>query len=174
MKKTLLLITVLLFAFSVAFASDAEKADKADAKADAKEEKMEKKEKKIADLDMQTTKSGVKYFDIIKGAGHPAKYGTKVEVHYTLWFADSTGEKGVRFQSSKDPNPRTQKIQTFICTIGQRLIQGWSDGMVGMEETGIRLLVIPPHLGYGQGGRGIPPNATLIFEIEYLRHISDS
>ena len=123
--------------------------------------KAENQEKK---LELIETGSGLKYADLVVGEGKEAVNGMNVECHYTLWFADEKGEKGERFQSSKDLG------KPFSFKLGSPgLIKGWNEGMVGMKEGGTRLLVIPPELGYGQGGRGIPPNQTLIFEIDFLR-----
>ena len=118
--------------------------------------------------EIHTTKLGVRYQDLVVGEGKPCKTGSTVEVHYTLWFADSTGKKLKRFQSSKDSG------KPFQCRLGFRLIQGWSDGMVGMKEGGVRRLIIPPELGYGKKGMGpIPPNQWLVFEIEFLKLIRE-
>ena len=118
------------------------------------------------DASILTTKeSGVRYVDLVVGEGVEANLNMAVECHYTLWFSDSTGlEKVERFQSSKDGgNP-------FECTLGQRLIPGWSDGMIGMKEGGTRQIHVPWALGYGAAGGGpIPPSTNLIFEIEFLR-----
>lgn len=166
MKKLILTAFMLLvFALAVTAADEAE-TKKEEPKAEKKEMKEPQKEMKIADLKMTTLPTGVKYYDLVEGTGKECKKGSKVDCHYTLWFADENGEKGKRFQSSKDFN------KSFQCTLGQGLIQGWSDGMAGMKEGGTRLLVIPPDQGYGKGGGPIPPNATLIFEIEYLKALN--
>lgn len=160
--KKLMLLMALVFLFTGIVYS----ADSTDTKDEAKpkeENKMDATVDKIEGLELTALPTGVKYYDIVKGEGKECKKGDKVRVHYTLWFADENGEKGTRFQSSKDKNT------PFDCTLGYRLIEGWSDGMVGMKEGGKRLLVIPPDQGYGKGGGPIPPNATLIFEIEYLK-----
>ncbi|KAA3633001.1 MAG: hypothetical protein DWP97_09995 [Calditrichaeota bacterium] len=172
MKKTLVLIAVLLFAFSVSFADDAEKAEaKEDAKAETKMEKKEPKELKLADLELQETASGVEYYDVVEGTGKVCKIGDKVECHYTLWITDENGERGEKIQSSKDPNPQTGKSSTFLCTLGQGLIQGWSDGMSGMKEGGTRLLRIPPAIGTKQLGPRFPQDKDIIFEIDFVTYI---
>lgn len=118
-----------------------------------------------AEEELMTMPSGVRYVDLVVGEGVEAALGMRLECHYTLWFADSTGlEKITRFQSSKDGG------RPFVCTLGQRLIQGWSDGMVGMKEGGTRQIHVPWAQGYGdaEGGQ-IPAKTNLIFEIDFLR-----
>lgn len=112
--------------------------------------------------------SGVRIQDLVVGKGLEATDKMKVECHYTLWFADSTGlKKGQRFQSSKDNNGKP-----FTCTLGSGLIPGWSDGMIGMKEGGTRRIYIPWALGYGdQQFREIPPKTNLIFEIDFLKAV---
>ncbi len=107
-----------------------------------------------------TTPSGLKYEDLKVGAGAEAKAGQAVSVHYTGWLTD-----GKKFDSSKD---RGQPFQ-FALGAGQ-VIKGWDEGVQGMKIGGTRKLTIPPGLGYGTRGAGnvIPPNATLIFEVELL------
>jgi len=113
------------------------------------------------------TESGVRYQDLTEGKGKDAKLNSKIECHYTLWFADSAGTKQKRFQSSKDMD------KPFQCVLGSRLIKGWVDGMIGMKEGGVRRLVISPELGYGKGGGPIPPNQWLVFEIEFLKLLGE-
>ncbi|MFQ5500034.1 MAG: FKBP-type peptidyl-prolyl cis-trans isomerase [Candidatus Zixiibacteriota bacterium] len=128
----------------------------------AKPDSTESKKK----LDIVTTKSGLRYADLVSGKGSEAKMGSKAEVHYTLWF-DQEGEKGKKIQSSKDGG------KTFVCTVGQNLIAGWSEGMVGMKAGGTRQLWVPYELGYGESGHpaGIPPKQNLIFEIELVKMV---
>ena len=114
---------------------------------------------------MQTTDSGLQYEDTVPGSGKQAEAGTPVTVHYTGWLYD-TGEKGTKFDSSKDRN------DPFAFDLGAgHVIKGWDEGVQGMKEGGTRVLVIPPHLGYGARGAGgvIPPDATLMFEVHLLR-----
>ena len=107
-----------------------------------------------------TTSSGLIIEDISVGSGDEASKGQTVSVHYTGWLID-----GKKFDSSKDRN------DPFEFGLGQRqVILGWDEGVVGMRIGGTRKLTIPPELGYGARGAGgvIPPNATLVFEIELL------
>lgn len=106
------------------------------------------------------TDSGLKYEDTVEGSGETAKSGDTVSVHYTGWL-----ENGAKFDSSKDRNDPFQ----FKLGGGQ-VIKGWDEGVAGMKIGGTRKLTIPPQLGYGARGAGgvIPPNATLIFEVELL------
>ena len=108
-----------------------------------------------------TTHSGLRYQDLKSGSGEVATgRGQTVIVHYTGWLEDET-----RFDSSRDRN----EPFSFPMECGY-VIPGWDEGVKGMRVGGIRRLVIPPELAYGAQGAGgvIPPNATLIFEIELL------
>ncbi len=112
-----------------------------------------------------TTPSGLQYVDLTVGKGDVAKAGDQVSVHYTGWLQNPDGSKGRKFDSSKD------RGQPFQFALGQgQVIKGWDEGVQGMKVGGVRELIIPPALGYGQRGAGgvIPPNATLIFEVELL------
>lgn len=113
---------------------------------------------------MQTTSSGLQYEDTIDGTGEEAVSGQHVSVHYTGWLY-SNGVKGAKFDSSKDRGDAFK----FYLGAGQ-VIKGWDQGVPGMRVGGTRVLVIPPELGYGERGAGgvIPPNATLMFEVELL------
>ena len=108
-----------------------------------------------------TTASGLRYQDIRQGSGETATgRGQTVIVHYTGWLEDNT-----KFDSSRDRN------EPFSFPLDCRyVIPGWDEGVKGMQVGGIRRLVIPPDLAYGSRGAGgvIPPDATLIFEIELL------
>lgn len=107
-----------------------------------------------------TTESGLQYIDEVVGDGATAQAGQAVSVHYTGWL-----ENGTKFDSSRD---RGQPF-TFNLGAGQ-VIKGWDEGVTGMKVGGKRRLIIPSELGYGQRGAGnvIPPNATLIFDVELL------
>jgi FKBP-type peptidyl-prolyl cis-trans isomerase FkpA len=107
-----------------------------------------------------TTPSGLKYTDEKIGDGTEATPGHTAIVHYTGWLTD-----GKKFDSSKDRN------QPFSFPLGGgRVIKGWDEGVAGMKVGGVRRLTVPPQLGYGASGAGgvIPPNATLVFEVELL------
>jgi peptidylprolyl isomerase len=110
--------------------------------------------------DLVTTESGLKYYDLEVGDGAAPEAGQTVSVHYTGWLED-----GTKFDSSLD---RGQPF-AFVLGAGQ-VIPGWDEGLATMKIGGKRQLVIPPDLGYGEAGAGgvIPPNATLIFEVELL------
>jgi FKBP-type peptidyl-prolyl cis-trans isomerase len=106
------------------------------------------------------TASGLQYWDLKKGTGPVAKAGATVKVHYTGWLTD-----GKKFDSSLDRN------EPFEFKLGAGMvIPGWDEGVAGMKVGGKRQLRIPPDLGYGARGAGgaIPPNSTLVFDVELL------
>lgn len=111
---------------------------------------------------MTTTESGLQYRDIKEGTGAEPKKGQTVVVHYTGWLWED-GKKGDKFDSSVD---RGQKFD-FQIGVGQ-VIKGWDEGVGTMKVGGKRELLIPAKLAYGSRGAGgvIPPNATLLFEVE--------
>ncbi|MEN3294049.1 MAG: FKBP-type peptidyl-prolyl cis-trans isomerase FkpA [Burkholderiales bacterium] len=112
-----------------------------------------------------TKPSGLQYEDVKVGAGDEAKAGDQVSVHYTGWLQNADGSAGSKFDSSKDRN------DPFEFPLGAgHVIKGWDEGVQGMKVGGVRKLIIPSALGYGARGAGgvIPPNATLIFEVELL------
>jgi FKBP-type peptidyl-prolyl cis-trans isomerase FkpA len=107
-----------------------------------------------------TTSSGLVIDEITLGEGDEAQAGCMVSVHYTGWLTD-----GRKFDSSVDRN------ESFDFPLGRgHVIRGWDEGVAGMKVGGKRKLTIPPDLGYGPRGAGgvIPPNATLVFEVELL------
>ncbi|ANA39943.1 MULTISPECIES: FKBP-type peptidyl-prolyl cis-trans isomerase [Geobacter] len=110
--------------------------------------------------DAVTTASGLSYVDLVAGSGAAPVAGKPVKVHYTGWL-----ENGTKFDSSVD------RGEPFVFTIGAgEVIPGWDEGVMSMKVGGKRRLIVPPQLGYGAAGAGgvIPPNATLIFEVELL------
>ncbi len=107
-----------------------------------------------------TTESGLKYRDVAVGSGREAALGDTATVHYTGWLTD-----GKKFDSSVD------RKEPFSFRVGAgQVIKGWDEGVAGMKVGGKRKLTIPPQLGYGSRGAGgvIPPNATLMFDVELL------
>lgn len=108
---------------------------------------------------MTKTPSGLAYRDLTVGTGPAAEIGSLLSVHYTGWLPD-----GTKFDSSRDANT------PFAFTLGGgEVIQGWEEGVAGMRAGGRRQLVIPPGLGYGGVRTGsIPPNSTLVFNVELL------
>jgi FKBP-type peptidyl-prolyl cis-trans isomerase FkpA len=105
--------------------------------------------------------------DIVKGAGEGVSQGQTAVVHYTGWLYDPSApeQKGTKFDSSRG------RGEPFAFTIGNReVIRGWDEGVQGMQPGGQRRLVIPPALGYGEAGAQnvIPPNATLVFDVELM------
>ena len=111
-----------------------------------------------------TTASGLQITDSVVGTGESPKTGQTCVMHYTGWLYEN-GQKGKKFDSSVDRN------EPFEFPIGQkRVIAGWDEGVASMHVGGKRTLIIPPALGYGARGAGgvIPPNATLIFDVELM------
>jgi FKBP-type peptidyl-prolyl cis-trans isomerase len=118
-----------------------------------------------ADNQVTEMPDGLKYTDTKTGDGATARSGNKVSVHYTGWLSDN-GAKGKKFDSSVD------RGQPFQFTLGaKQVIAGWDEGVAGMKVGGKRTLTIPPELGYGARGApgAIPPNSTLIFDVELLQ-----
>ena len=114
----------------------------------------------LTDSPVVTTASGLQYIDVEVGEGEVAKAGDNVSVHYTGWLVN-----GKKFDGSRDHGGPL----AFVLGAG-RVIKGWDEGVAGMKAGGVRKLTIPAKLGYGERGAGgiIPPNATLIFEVELL------
>ena len=127
---------------------------------------VQAQEKKMDNSQVTETKtaSGLRYRDDKVGSGAKAEKGKTVVVHYTGWL-DEGGKPGKKFDSSRDRN------EPFDFPLGRgRVIAGWDEGVAGMAIGGRRTLIIPSELGYGARGAGnvIPPNATLIFDVELL------
>ena len=115
-------------------------------------------------MPMTTTASGLSYEDTTPGTGASPAKGQTCVMHYTGWLWVD-GKKGTKFDSSLD------RGQPFSFPLGMgRVIKGWDEGVASMKVGGKRTLIIPPALGYGASGAGgvIPPNATLIFDVELL------
>lgn len=115
----------------------------------------------------RTTVTELQTADIKPGTGAEARKGSTVRVHYTGWLYEpgAPDKRGPKFDSSKDRN------EPFDFHLGAgEVIRGWDEGIVGMKVGGTRILTIPPAMAYGQGGAppAIPPNATLLFEVELL------
>lgn len=175
---TIACMTLLLLA-AFSFAGDStktvpEKTEKAAKTVDKAPDEVikagETAEKAVKKTPIVTTESGLRYQDIVVGTGVEATDKMGVACHYTLWFADSTGlKKGQKVQSSKD------RGLEFNCRIGQGLIAGWSEGMIGMKEGGTRVLYVPSKLGWGEKGFGemIPPNQNVIFEIDFIKQTAN-
>jgi FKBP-type peptidyl-prolyl cis-trans isomerase len=116
---------------------------------------------------LDATPNDLQKIEVKQGTGTEATSGKAVVVHYTGWLYDTTkpNSHGAKFDSSRDRN------EPFGFVLGAgRVIKGWDDGVAGMKVGGQRTLVIPPQMGYGARGAGgvIPPNATLIFDVELL------
>ena len=109
--------------------------------------------------------SALKIEDVTVGTGDTAAAGSNVTVHYTGWLLEGD-RKGAKFDSSRD------RGEAFVFPFGRgHVIKGWDEGVAGMKVGGKRNLTIPPEMGYGARGAGgvIPPNATLLFEVELLK-----
>ena len=118
----------------------------------------------IADGQIRSTDSGVRYQDVVVGGGAPAAPNDVVSIHFILWVDDNGAKGQTLFNSHDRGKPVTFKIGT------DKVIQSWNDGVPGMRPGGKRLLYIPARLAYGDAGAGemIPPNTNLIYEIELI------
>ena len=136
----------------------------ASASADEKKPTAPSEPEKKSESKMTKTASGLQYEDTKIGTGASPKAGQTCVMHYTGWLWEN-GAKGKKFDSSVD------RGTPFSFPLGQgRVIKGWDEGVATMKVGGKRTLLIPPDLGYGSRGAGgaIPPNATLIFEVELI------
>lgn len=116
-----------------------------------------------AHADPVTLSGGTQIEDVEIGTGAVARKGRTISVHYTGWLYVG-GERGKSFDSSRGGQPFT-----FVPGQGD-VIKGWDEGIVGMKEAGVRTLIIPPAQGYGARREGhIPPNSTLLFEVELVK-----
>jgi len=118
---------------------------------------------KKSETKMTRTTSGLQYSDTVVGTGASPRQGQVVVVNYTGWLWEN-GAKGKKFDSSVD------RGTPFEFPLGGRVIKGWNEGIASMKVGGKRTLLIPPQLGYGANGMSpvIPPNATLLFDVELL------
>ena len=162
MKRLFALVIVIVFASPVALAQTKKTNRTATAKRHKKKGSAQRAKPPQAKAAAEiTTPSGLKYVDLVVGTGASPQHGQMVTVHYTGTFTD-----GREFDSSVNSG------QPFTFRIGvDPIIKGWVEGVMTMKVGGKRKLIIPPQLGYGERGAGggvIPPNATLIFEIELL------
>lgn len=165
MKKLVLGLAILSLLGAVVCADSADSTKKADQPAQKSETKPADKAEKPAEKkgEMITTKTGLQYTDLKVGTGAEAATGKRIAVHYTGWLFEN-GKRGKQFDSSRGTNP-------YALTLGaKQVIDGWDEGIVGMKVGGIRELIIPPTLAYGKRGYPgyIPPDATLIFEVELM------
>jgi len=158
MRNVEKLIILLLLVAGIAIPACSQKENKPTS-AEQKPAAVEQKSPAAATDRYVKTPSGLSYLDITPGTGATPTYGKQVKVHYTGWL-----ENGTKFDSSLGGQP-------FVFPIGAgQVIPGWDEGVMSMKVGGKRKLIIPPQLGYGASGAGgvIPPNATLIFEVELL------
>ncbi|CAG0961563.1 FKBP-type peptidyl-prolyl cis-trans isomerase [Geobacter sp.] len=152
MRSVEKLLVLFLFITGVAIAACSDK--------DAKPSGEAKPATAAAPASAVTTPSGLSYVDLVIGNGPQPTAGKPVKVHYTGWL-----ENGTKFDSSVD------RGEPFVFTVGAgEVIPGWDEGVLTMKVGGKRRLIVPSQLGYGAAGAGgvIPPNATLIFEVELL------
>ena len=159
-EKVISSFVVVLAAISIAACGQQGESPEATAVETADQANESKAESMTEITELQIT-------DVVTGEGAAAQAGQDVVVHYTGWLfePDAADQKGTKFDSSVD------RAQPFVFPLGgKRVIAGWDEGVAGMQIGGKRILIIPPEMGYGANGAGgvIPPNATLLFEVELL------
>lgn len=116
----------------------------------------------VSEDDLTTTDSGLQYFDIKEGTGTGAALNSTVTTHFTMWVQTEDGEEYVLSSVGGDP-------LSFVVGRGDTVFPGWEEGMLDMKAGGYRLLVIPPDLAFGEmGANSIPPNSTLVMEVELV------
>ncbi len=159
MNRKQAIVLGLVFAVSALGSAGCEKSEE-QAEKPAEKQAAAEPATKEATSSMTTTASGLKIEDVKVGTGASPRTGQVCVMHYTGWLTD-----GTKFDSSRD------RGQPFEFAIGQgQVIKGWDEGVATMKVGGRRKLTIPPELGYGERGAGgaIPPNATLVFDVELL------
>ncbi|MBI3590995.1 MAG: FKBP-type peptidyl-prolyl cis-trans isomerase [Candidatus Melainabacteria bacterium] len=158
--KSLIVIISFVFCLSSFALEKNKEVGSVSGKTQKTKEKTNMKVEQGGNEKIETTVSGLKYIDEVPGKGSSPKSGQKVKVHYTGWL-----ENGTKFDSSVD---RGEPFE-FVIGVGQ-VIKGWDEGVSTMKVGGKRKLIIPSKLGYGTRGAGglIPPNATLVFDVELL------
>lgn len=116
----------------------------------------------VEEGDLQTTDSGLQYYDIVEGDGDTPELGSAVSTNFTIWVQEDGGERFIVSSEGQGPIP-------FVVGAGNTVFPGWDEAVTTMKEGGKRYLVVPPELGLGpQGGGEIPPDATLVMEIELV------
>ena len=115
----------------------------------------------VDDADLQTTDSGLQYYDIVEGDGPTPELGGRVSTDFTLWVKEDDGARFIVSSGDQGPIP-------FVVGAGDTVFPGWDEAVTTMKQGGKRYLVIPPELGIPQGGGDIPPDSTLIMEIELV------
>lgn len=116
----------------------------------------------VSEDDLTTTESGLQYAELSEGKGEEVKQNSIVTTHFTIWVQGENEDEFVFSSNSGEP-------ASFVVGRGDSVFPGWDEGMLSMKAGGKRLLVIPPDLGFGDtGGSGIPPNATLVMEVELV------